>query len=373
MAAGFRRRFRLALPALWVLLLIATAAELPFEAAAVAGRFTAAGDVLSTTFGHWWTLAAVLAVVLGLPVWALARRTRVANISPAAWVVTGGVLMAGLAVVTGMNGHARTNRLPGLAVTSIAVHLMSVSLWVGGLGALVFLAGPSWRQQPPERRAPFLGRLVRRFSRIAIGAVILVILTGTVNSLADFGSVSDLWKVGYGRVVLAKIVLLVIALAIAAWHLFVVPKRLAGGEATAAVGRFEQSSTAELGVLFAAVALAAALVAMVPGRSVALAGTGQVNQERRAGSYTVQLFVDPSRVGDNEIHVTFVNSQGLAAAEVVNLAVTVSAKPVEMRLISPGHFVGDTTLPTKGAYHVNAAAPQASTTFVFALRKGAGS
>src|SRR4051812_12851239 len=70
-AAGFRRRFRRLLPALWLLLLGATLLLLPFESAAVAGRFTAVGDVLSTTFGHYWTIGLALTVVLGLPVWAL--------------------------------------------------------------------------------------------------------------------------------------------------------------------------------------------------------------------------------------------------------------------------------------------------------------
>jgi len=191
-----------------------------------------------------------------------------------------------------------------------------------------------------------------------------------VNSLSDFGSVSDLWTVGYGRVVLAKIVLLVIALLIAARHLFVVPKALSRGDKGAVPG-FERSSALELAVLGVAVALAAALVAMVPGRSVALAGRGAVNQEHKAGAYTIQLLVDPSSVGANELHATFVNSQGLAAAEVVNVTVTLSNKPVEMRLISPGHFVGDTTFPAKGTYHAVITAPQASSTFTFTIRKGA--
>ena len=51
-----------------------------------------------------------------------------------------------------------------------------------------------------------------------------------------------------------------------------------------------------------------------------------------------------------------------------------AAQPVDMRLISPGHFVGDTNLPVPGRYRlVVAGGPgtsNASTTFSFTLRKG---
>ncbi len=258
----------------------------------------------------------------------------------------------------------------------MAIHLFAVSVWVGGLAALVVLGGMAWRALPPADRRPLVGQLVRRFSRLGVGAVAVVVATGVLNAVLDLGAVSDLWRVRYGQVILAKVVLLGLALALAARHRWVVPRRLAGDAgdtADVAVAGFGRSAVLELAALLAAVGLASALVALVPGRSLALAANGPVNQERRAGSYTVQLFIDPTGVGANEVHVTYVNAQGLGAAEVTNTRVVLrpaAAAPegVAMRIISPGHFVGDTTLAT-GAYQLDASDDQgASTTFDFRIR-----
>src|SRR5206468_11765040 len=178
------------------------------------------------------------------------------------------------------------------------------------------------------------------------------------------------WDLAYGRVLLAKIVLLALALLLAARHLRILPKRLARSDSARSAARgFPRTAAAELFLLVVIVALAAALVALVPGRSVALAAKGPVNQERSIGAYTAQLLIDPTAVGANQVHVTFVNSKGLGAAEVTNTTVTLgragaAPEPVAMRLISPGHFVGDVTLPATGEYRVAVAAgPGASTTF----------
>src|SRR5439155_21580799 len=126
----------------------------------------------------------------------------------------------------------------------------------------------------------------------------------------------------YGQVLSAKIVALAVALGFGARHLRTVPRRLAdAGRASTTARSFQRTAAAELAVLAAGVALAAGLVVLVPGRSLSLAAQGPVNQERRAGGYTIQLFIDPSAVGDNQVHVTFVNAQGLGAAEVTGTEV----------------------------------------------------
>jgi hypothetical protein len=134
-------------------------------------------------------------------------------------------------------------------------------------------------------------------------------------------------------------------------------------------------------ILAAVLAFASALVALVPGRSLALQARGPVNQEQRAGAYAVQLFIDPSTPGANEIHLTFVDPNGLGASDVTAVTATLtaagtaaSATPA-LRLISTGHFVGNADLAA-GAYRLEVRAPAVSppiaTTFQFKLRAGAG-
>jgi copper transport protein len=227
-----------------------------------------------------------------------------------------------------------------------------------------------------EERSGLLRQLVPRFSRVALVAVAVVVATGTVNAFVNFAHLSDLWRTTYGRVVLAKIVVLVVALALAARHLFVTPRRL--GDEKEAFGEtrvFTRTSRLELVVLAVGVALASALVVLVPGKTLALAANGPVNLERQAGSYTVQLFVDQTAV-PNQVHLTFVNGQGLAAAEVTNVNASMARAggpptPLEMRLISSGHFVADAGSLPPGMYRVTVAAGggvPASTTFTLKLK-----
>ena len=277
-------------------------------------------------------------------------------------------------------GHARTESHPGLGVPSVAIHLLSVSMWVGGLAALVLLGATAWSAVPREARNGLVREVVLRFSRFALAAVAILVATGVVNAVLDLAGLSDLWRTPYGKVLSAKIVLLAVALAFGAWHLWVAPRRLATDPAAVATRTFRRSSAAELVVLATVVACASALVALVPGRSLALQARGPVNQDQEIGGYTVQLFIDPSAPGANEIHVTFIDANGLGAAEMTGLAATLTTDapgagpaPLPMKLISQGHFVGNLDLAA-GAYRltVNTAAPSPvlSTAFSFKLRAG---
>jgi copper transport protein len=359
----FRRRFRPALLLAWSMLALTGVAWLFFQSASVSGLpFTEAiepsvlNEVLRTTFGHVWLAQMAMTVLLALPVAALISDHLVLGLSPRVWLVLLAVLVTVLCLVVPWNGHARTDSRPWLDVVSLAAHLLAVGVWVGGLGALVVVARPAWKRAPDDGRPALVSDIVRGFGRVAVIAVVVVLVTGTVNSFANLSSFSDLWRTSYGRVLCLKIALLELALVLAAFHRWIVPPRLrTPGEGTKAVRTFQRSAVAEVLVLGAAVALAAGLVAMVPGRSLALAARGPVNKEAHVGRYTVQLFLDPSKPGQNQVHLTFVDAQGLAAAAVTNTSLQLGptgGKPatVAMRLLAPGHFAGDADLPSAGPY-----------------------
>ena len=98
------------------------------------------------------------------------------------------------------------------------VHLASASLWVGGLATM---AGLLWSGAPELRRAAFT-----RFSRLATGLVALVLGAGIYLGIVRLPHLHDLWTAGYGRVLLVKIGLVLLALAWGAVHHFVVRPRL---------------------------------------------------------------------------------------------------------------------------------------------------
>jgi copper transport protein len=381
-ADGFRRRFARVFPILWGVLLIAGGKSLFFYTASVSGLSltdSLRGSVLSSTFetsyGRYWMAQTALTLLLLLPVVALVRKRPLWGIGPRVWLGAFGFLAGALCLVTPFNGHARTLGNAGLGVPSVAAHLAAVGVWVGGLGALLVIGGLGWRAAARAEWVTLLRGLVPRFSRVAIVSVAVVVATGTVNAILDLARPSDLWSTTYGRVLLAKIVILVLALALAARHLWVTPRRLAREDSAGAEARsFARTGTVEVVLLAGAVALASALVTLVPGKSLALAGSGPVSQERQAGPYTVQLFVDQT-AEPNQIHLTFVNAQGLGAAEVTNATATLApagAPPqdLELRLISPGHFVAEVDELRSGRYRLDVTgrgAVEASTTFNFKL------
>ena len=380
-ASRFRRWFGRILVASWVVLLVSGLAAIVFEGASVSGfsllssmKSNVIRSVLHTAYGHFvlWQLG--LTLLLAVPVFGLARRRRLFGVPPEVWVAATVALGTGISLAIGLNGHARTDPREFLGVTSITVHLLMVAVWVGGLAFLVIGMLAARALAPADRARP-LRAVLPRFSTIAACAVGLVIETGVINTWANLAVPGDLWRTTYGRVVVAKVLLLTVALALAARHKWVVPRRLSATDQAAGAERFfGRSSRLELVVLVGAVACAAALVALVPGRSLAEAARGPVNETQHAAGYTVQLFLDPSLVGANQVHLTYVNSKGLAASEIVNTTVSLrgprgAPSSVAMRLISPGHFVGDAKFPVAGKYEVSVKAnPHIVTTFRFNLR-----
>jgi len=370
-ARDFRRRFSHLLPGAWLLLATTGAASLLFQAAKVSGLSlpesldpAVLGEALGTSFGRLWVAEMAVTAALAVPVVLLARRRSPRWLSPGAWTLLGGVGVLSLIVLGALGGHARTDPNPVLAVASVSLHLTAVSAWIGGLLVLIIGGGPAAMTAPAERRPALLGQVLRRFSPFAVGAVTVVIVTGVANAVLEFDSFSDLWRLSYGRTVLAKVVALCLALLVAARHLLLIPRRLGcgDGEASAPLRSFGRSSKAEMALLGVALALAAGLVDLVPGRTMAEAAKGPVTQERRAAGYTVQLFIDPTQAGENDLHVSFINATGLTAAEVETVEAELVYRqdppsPVRMRLLSPGHFVGQVDLAAPGTYRLDVRAP----------------
>jgi cytochrome c oxidase assembly factor CtaG/putative copper export protein len=126
-------------------------------------------------------------------------------------------------VAMALNGHSAGGNDHMGAVNSLGLHLLGAGLWTGGLVVLAWLspqlsapdAGTGTlpegaaRGRPsagPRRRVPIAAVVLRRFSAVALGAFLLVLLSGTVNAAVRIGSWEQLFS-GYGWLVLVKFVL----------------------------------------------------------------------------------------------------------------------------------------------------------------------
>ncbi|MEY4337508.1 MAG: hypothetical protein RL680_403 [Actinomycetota bacterium] len=101
--------------------------------------------------------------------------------------------------------HSASSGSHGLAIGSLVVHVVALSLWVGGVITLAIL--------DPEDR-PIA---VPRFSELALWAAIAVVLSGTVNAWArlDF---KEAWNSAYAWVVIGKVALTISLITIAYLH-----------------------------------------------------------------------------------------------------------------------------------------------------------
>ena len=125
-----------------------------------------------------------------------------------------GVVAAGWAAVMSMlavlplalGGHAAGSRDHVNSTDSLAIHVVVVCLWVGGLAALVLVARSLGDQLPI---------VARRFSTLAGGCFAVVAASGVINAWLRLGSL-NFFASTYGALVVGKIVALSL-LGVAGW------------------------------------------------------------------------------------------------------------------------------------------------------------
>jgi copper transport protein len=159
------------------------------------GDFVA--SLLGTTVGRVELARTVLAA-LALWAIALARHYKLAI----------GFGIASL-VVSGAIGHPAAID-SYWTIPAKSLHLLAAAVWLGGLAWLVWL----------QRDALVFRVEARRVSTWALTAVIVIALSGLLQTFAFLNSPGDLIHSTYGLLVLAKIIGLVILVAFGAYHRF---------------------------------------------------------------------------------------------------------------------------------------------------------
>ena len=112
--------------------------------------------------------------------------------------------IAGL-VAPVFESHAASSGSHSLVIGSLAIHVIAISLWVGGVIAIAFLS-------PLDRPVA-----VPRFSQVALWAAIAVVASGAVNAWARL-NFADAWNSRYASLVIVKIVATIALLYIGFLH-----------------------------------------------------------------------------------------------------------------------------------------------------------
>jgi putative copper resistance protein D len=216
------------LASLWRLLVVCLAALVVSSIGELAGRAAEMSNrplsgilpvlptiLWRTHYGRLWLVRPLVLAALWIGWWVGKARLRSRTI-PA--------LMLGLATVVAMtrsaSGHAADWGDLTLPELNDWLHLLAASLWGGGLLALSLVVLPT-AIKLPELRRPLIAAIARRFSALAGVALAGVLLTGLYNAWLQVGSVRAMWETPYGRTLLAKLLLVLVLLALGASNRFI--------------------------------------------------------------------------------------------------------------------------------------------------------
>lgn len=145
-----------------------------------------------------------------------------------------------------LTGHSATASDHMTGVSSLLIHIVAVAWWVGGLIGLGLVVRTS---------RILLPNAVSRFSSLAAGCYITVLVSGVVNGWLRLGSFQELFDSSYGHLVLAKATALVLLGGFSWQHRRRTIPALRAGERRA----FLRLAVGEVAVMAATVGLAVGL------------------------------------------------------------------------------------------------------------------
>lgn len=272
--------------------------------------------VFDSRAGRWW-LARLPLVAIGLLL--LSRRQH----AKTTWWRAGALAVATLScAIYAAGGHAMSGRAQAIGFIATVAHLAAMSVWVGGLVAVVTIVGR-------ER----LLTAAQQFSPLALGAVAVLAASGGVNGWRQMGSIDGFTDSVYGRWLLVKLTLVVAVVAVAGVSRWVVRTAEAPHLRLGALRRTTLVEVVGIAVILAATA---GLVNAAPpaGPPVEATSVSVVEGDRIA-----QLILDPAVTGGTVMHV-YISSPGGLLDRPDEITVEASL---------PSQQLGPLTIPTFAA------------------------
>jgi copper transport protein len=359
-------------------------------------------DVLDTRFGRVWLLRLVLLLV-AIPFIRLLvnRRPVVEYPLPRWWRPAAAVVAVGLLLTPGLSGHAGTGKLVPLAIVADVAHVGGVALWLGGL--VVLLAVVLRRKHLDELR-----EVVPKYSRLALAAICVIVVSGAFQAWRQLGSLSNLRDTDYGKLLAAKLIAFGALIITAAFSREIVNRRFrsprpspapvpepripvtAGGpplppdeggdggrDGDGSDGTDDDDETAEdawemrnlrrhvgLEAVIAVIILSIAALLVNAAPAVSVNNSGASGVTLTSSQARVDVTAIPGSPGRNELHFTAFSPEGAPLAippsgglsEVNEFQVSaalpsrdIAAISIPVRRLGPGHYISSAVdLPIRG-------------------------
>jgi copper transport protein len=256
--------------------------------------------------------------------------------------------MAGVGLSLAATGHASTAPPQWLTRPVVFLHGVSVSYWTGALVPLVAMA---WRP------AGGLLAVLNRFSRVAVPAVGLVVLTGLVLAIVQLQSFRALIETQYGIILSIKLVLVVALLGLAALNRFRLTPML--GADPLNTRPLVRSILAECVMVVGILAVVAGWRFTPPPRALAAAARPPLAIHIHTDAAMFQVLMSPGSVGADSFVLQLMNGDGsLLKAKEAMLTLSLPERGIEPleRAATPGAdgywHVRDVPIPYSGRWHV---------------------
>jgi copper transport protein len=337
--------------------------------------------LLATRFGHAHLVRIALLLALAVTLWA-AHGKRAGRLRSAVLVAE----LAGVIATVAVEGHAATGPWPTARVPLDAAHVAAAGVWLGGLEMLALAALPSAKRiatsartvpvaarvsvtvgaANPGERPPLtaaapeddeLGasveRAVARFSRIALGCVLVLVATGLAAAWRQVGELDAITTTHYGQLVLVKAGLLGAVLCFAA-----VSRRQVRARTIRSLDAAAPAGPARWSILARSVRAEALLAGVVLAVTSVLVATTPARAAYRpaqlrtvmAGPLTVQVSAVPAGGTSLDMHVYVFGADGLISdVRELRAEADLPAQhlgPVTIRLVhaGAGHFLAQRVL-----------------------------
>lgn len=301
------------------------------------------------------------------------------------WAPAAILLGLALAATPGLAGHASSGDWQTAAEISDTLHVVSMAVWLGGLAALAAILLPG-------RSAAELRVALPRWSRLALGCVIVVVATGAFQTWRQVGGLDALRSTEYGRLLVIKLVLFAAVMVLAAfsreivfrlYHQRTAPAagdvpvvaggaddadpastsvRVAGVDERTELVRLRRSVWAEVAIAACVLGVTALLVNAAPAKAVAESGRASAAETSlESDAVTVDIALTPGRAGRNDVHVSTVSPKG-TPKQVEELTITfalpdrkIAPIDVPLRKLDAAHYLSPGfDIPFDGEWKVTA-------------------
>jgi len=239
-----------------------------------------------------------------------------------------------------ISGHPSAAGNGTLFITIDAIHLLAISLWVGGVIGLALLSG-----------VEDLSDEIKRFSRMATFAMPIAVGSGVLQALHLLPNLHSLTSTEYGRLLTLKTFLVMVVVGTGA----LARKKLQADTSVSIRAHLRREAV----IVVIVVAITSLLVGTSP-TAASSAATKSFSITMVQQDVVADFSILPTKVGPAEVHAIFTPAGGnLHPVVAVKLVLSLPSRkipniPVDLIEIGPNHWSGVVEIPFSGEWTMQA-------------------